>query len=401
MRILQLHNYYQQAGGEDAVVAAEKDLLSCHGHEVELLSANNDRIASFARAATAGVNTIYSRRSHARVRQAVQRFKPDVVHVHNFFPVLSPSVYYAAKSERVPVVQTLHNYRLMCPSALLMRQGKVCEECVGKIFPFPAVKHGCYRGSRFASAAVAAMLGTHRIIGTWQHAIDRYIALTEFGRQKFIQAGLPAEKIMVKPNFIADPAPLPGSGQGGYAIFVGRLSEEKGVRTLLKAWTEGQISFPLKIVGDGPLADEVRSAAAASRNVEWLGKKARSEVFELLRNAAFLVFPSECYEGMPVIIIEALACGTPVLASRIGASGEMIEAGSNGYHFEQGDPASLASAVKTMLADENLKHSLRSAARFRFERDFTAARNYGILMQVYANAITPVAVHSRPQTEAQ
>ena len=396
MRILQLHNYYQQAGGEDAVVAAEKDLLTQHGHEVELLSANNDGISSFARAAMAGLNTIYSLPSHARVRQAIRRFKPDVVHVHNFFPLLSPSVYYAAKSDGVAVVQTLHNYRLMCPSAPLFHQGKVCEECVGKTFPLRAVKRACYRGSRSASAAIVAMLGTHWIIGTWQNAVDQYIALTDFASKKFVQAGFPAEKIMVKPNFVADPAPLPGSGQGGYAIFIGRLSEEKGVGTLLKAWTEGQIPLPLKIVGDGPLSDDVRSAAATNHNVAWLGRKTHSDVIQLLREAAFLVFASECYEGMPLGIIEAFACGTPVLASRIGAAGEMIEAGRNGHYFSYGNAASLASAVRATVADENLKHSLRLGARLRFERDFTAARNYGLLMQVYANAINTVAVSARP-----
>jgi glycosyltransferase involved in cell wall biosynthesis len=392
MRILQLHNYYQQSGGEDAVVAAEKDLLTRHGHAVELLTANNDAITSFARAAAAGINTIYSRQSHATVRRAIRRFKPDVVHVHNFLPMLSPSIYYAARSEGVPVVQTLHNYRLICPSSLLMRQGKICEECVGKVFPFPAVEHACYRGSRSASAAVAAMLGAHRIAGTWQRAVDRYIALTEFGRQKFIQAGLPAAKITVKPNFIPDPAPLPGPGQGGYAIFVGRLSEEKGIRTLLRAWTAGHITFPLKIVGDGPLADEVRSGAAANRNIEWVGRKSRNEVFELLRGAAFLVFPSECYEGMGLTIIEAFACGTPVLTSPIGAPGELVEAGSDGYYFESGSPTSLAAAVAAVVNDANLKGSLRSAARSSFERDFTAARNYAMLTHIYAVAKTPVAL---------
>jgi glycosyltransferase involved in cell wall biosynthesis len=392
MRILQLHNYYQQPGGEDAVVAAEKDLLAQHGHAVELLSANNDGITSVARAAAAGLNTIYSRQSHASVRQAIRRFKPDVVHVHNFLPMLSPSVYYAARSEGVPVVQTLHNYRLICPSALLMRQGKVCEDCVGKVFPFPAVQHGCYRGSRSASAAVAAMLGTHRIAGTWQRGVDRYIALTEFGRQKFIHAGLPAAKISVKPNFVPDLVPLLGGGQGGYAIFVGRLSEEKGVRTVLEAWSEGQIPFPLKIVGDGPLSDEVRSAAAINCNIDWVGRRTSTEVFHLLRDAAFLVFASEWYEGMPLTIIEAFACGTPVLASRIGAAIEMIDSGSNGFYFEPANPASLVSAVNAILADKNLKCSLRSAARSRFERDYTATRNYEMLMRVYASAASPAAV---------
>lgn len=399
MRILQLHNYYQQPGGEDAVVAAEKDLLTRQGHQVELLSAHNDSINSSARAAMAGLNTIYSRASRSRVRQAIRRFKPDIIHVHNFFPVLSPSVFYAAKDERVPIVQTLHNYRLICPAAPLTRDGKVCEECVGRLFPLPAVQHGCYRGSRSASAAVAAMLTVHRLIGTWQRAIDRYIALTQFGRQKFIQAGLPADKISVKPNFVPDPAPLPGSGQGGYAVFVGRLSEEKGIRTVLKAWNEGQIPFPLKIIGDGPLADDVRNAAAANRNLEWLGRMPRNDVYAALRDAAFLLFASECYEGMPLAIIEAFACGTPVLASRIGAAGEMIATGSDGYYFEAGNSASLAAAAKAMVSDANLKGSLRSAARSRFECDFTAARNYGLLMEVYKNAIavTPDRVHIEGQ----
>ena len=236
-----------------------------------------------------------------------------------FFPLISPSVYYAAKAEKVPVVQTLRNYRLLCPSALFFREGKVCEDCLGKAVPYPGVIHGCYRESASASAAVAAMVIGHRLLKTWTSMVNKYITLTQFSQQKMIEGKLPAEKIVVKPNFV-DPEPQVGTGSGGYAIYVGRLSIEKGIDTLLAAWAKLKTPIPLKIVGDGPLSEQVIKASKTSPHIEWLGRQPMDKVHQLMGEALFSVFPSKWYETFGRVAIEAFATGTPVVASRIGRS---------------------------------------------------------------------------------
>lgn len=202
MRILQLHNLYKIPGGEDVVVQAEKTLLENYGHEVVLLQADNHNITSFFSQTMTALNTVYSFSAKKRVQAEIAKFQPDIVHVHNFFPLWSPAVYDACQEARVPVLQTLHNYRLFCPGAFFYRDGKVCEDCLGKFFPWPGVVHRCYRGSRVGSAVLATMQAVHRARGTWKERVNLYIALTEFARHKFIEAGLPADKIVVKPNFL-------------------------------------------------------------------------------------------------------------------------------------------------------------------------------------------------------
>src|SRR5437773_765730 len=229
MKILVVHNYYKQAGGEDQCVAAEVEMLQAHGHEVTQYVLHNDAIDRMSRLEVA-TRTIWSRRAYREIRELIHSHRPEIAHFNNTFPLISPAAYYAARAEKVGVVQTLHNFRLLCPNALFFRAGRVCEDCLGKSIPWPGVVHKCYRGSRAASATTAAMLAVHRMLGTWREAVDTYIALTDFGRQKFIEGGLPPEKIAVKPNFV-HPDPGPGAGTGGYAIFVGRLSEEKGLQT--------------------------------------------------------------------------------------------------------------------------------------------------------------------------
>jgi glycosyltransferase involved in cell wall biosynthesis len=379
MRILKLHTHYQQPGGEDGVFGAEVALLRDKGHTVVPLTFHNKQLEDVPLLWRAAV-TLWNREAYARVREAIRLHRPDILHVHNTFPLASPAVIHAAKAERVPVVMTLHNYRLLCVNALFFRRGRVCEDCLGRI-PWRGVLHGCYRDSRPASAVVAAMLTLNRALGTW-NMVDRFIALTEFARQKFIEGGFPPEKISVKPNFV-HPDPGPGEGRGGYALFVGRLSPEKGLGTLLMAWERLGGKVPLKIVGDGPLAPEVQEAQKRIPGVEWLGRKAPEEVYALMGEASFLVFPSEWYEGFPKVLAEAFAKGLPVLASALGSQGSIVDHGRTGLHFRPGDPEDLAAKVEWLLAHPNELARMRKEARAEYEAKYTAEENYRQLMAVY------------------
>src|SRR5437899_240556 len=277
-----LHNRYLVPGGEDQSSAAEAALLRDHGHEVEFLEEDNRRVEQLGKARTA-LRAVWSRESYRLVDQKLRTGSFDILHVQNFFPLWSPSVYYAASRNHVPVVQTLHNYRLMCVNSLLFRDQHVCEECLGRLLPWRGVVHACYRQSRAASAVVAGMAGTHKMAGTWRNRVRTYIAVSEFARAKYVAGGLPAVKIVVEPNFI-HPTPEPGSGGGGYALYVGRLSPEKGIATMLEAWKSARSAMPLKIVGEGPLAELVVAAGRACPRIEYLGGRSFPEVLDLMRS---------------------------------------------------------------------------------------------------------------------
>jgi glycosyltransferase involved in cell wall biosynthesis len=385
MKVLVAHNYYQQPGGEDQCFAAEVALLRARGHDVLEYRVHNDSITGMSRLGVAS-RTVWSRPAYRELRALIRTHRPEVAHFHNTLPLISPAAYYAARAAGVRVVQTLHNYRLLCPNALFFRDGRVCEDCIGRSAPWPGVVHKCYRESRIASAAVAAMLALHRGLGTWREAVDVYVALTEFGRRKFIAGGLPAGKIVVKPNFV-DPDPGPGAGAGGYALFVGRLSAEKGVPTLLQAWRELGGGAPLKIVGDGPLAAAVAAAAAADARAQWLGRQPLSAVYALLREAMVLVLPSQCYETFGRVAVEAFAAGTPVIASRLGAMAEVVDHGRTGLLFEPGNAIDLAAKLRQLLADPDERERMRRAAREEYERKYTAAANYNALLDIYERAL--------------
>src|SRR5258708_3898213 len=352
MKILLLHNSYHFRGGEDIAVEQEFALLREHGHDVRLLLEHNDSITGVAGAVSAACSAVYSARSRRRVADELCAFRPDVVHVHNFFPLLSPSVYLACREAGVPVLQTLHNYRLICPGANLFRDGRPCEDCVGRSVPWPGVLHGCYRGSRAGTAAVAAMVGIHNALNTWSNAVDAYIALTEFARHKLIKGGLPAERLHVKPNFVASD-PGVGSGDGGYVLCVGRLSEGKGIDVLLEAWKLLETKIPLVIVGEGPLASKVASTARTI-GADYRGPLSRHDVAECMGRASLLVFPSVWYEAFPLVIAEALACGLPVLASDAGSAADLIDHGRTGLHFRSDDPKDLAAKGKTLRRDSGV-----------------------------------------------
>jgi len=377
------HTYYQQPGGEDEVFRAEAALLEEHGHKVVRFTAHNDQIRELNALQMAG-KTLWNGSMKSRFRQVLQRERPEIVHVHNTFPLMSPSIFHAAAAEGVPVVQTLHNYRLLCPMAEFFRDGRVCEDCLGRV-PLPGVFHACYRDSRMMSAGVAGMLALHRAIGTWRQKIAAYIALTEFGRDKFVEGGLPRERVHVKPNFIT-PDPEQGRGGGGYALFVGRLSRTKGLETMLDAWDLMEDPPPLKIVGDGPLADLVRERSSADDRVEWLGRKSREDVLAFMREAVMLVFPSLWYEGQPIVILEALASGLPIVASDHGAMASMIDDGGSGLLFHPGDPRALAEKIRWATENPARLTELRDRARAGFETRYTSERNYVILERIYRTA---------------
>lgn len=384
MQVLVVHNAYQERGGEDFSVEREIELLRERGHRISTFFVSNDDIPSMSRARLA-VDTVWSSSSKRSLKERLQSERPDMVHFHNTFPLISPAAYYAAHSEGVPVVQTLHNYRLLCPNALFFRDGGACEDCLGKPVPWPGVVHACYRESRAASGVVAGMLTVHRFLKTWTEKVDVYIALTEFARRKFIEGGIPAEKIAVKPNF-ANPDPGPGEGKGGYALFVGRLSEEKGVGTMLRAWEILGDRIPLKVVGAGPLAERVSGAVERLSGVEWMGQIPGEQVTELMKDAAFLVFPSTLYEVLPLVIVEAFATGLPVIASDIGNVSSLIDHGRIGLHFRLGDGEDLAAQVGWALSHPDELCRMRREARAEFKAKYTAQRNYERLMEIYEMA---------------
>ena len=382
MRILQAHNLYQQAGGEDAVVANEAKLLTDHGQEVRLWSVDNAAITGpWAKLRTAW-QVPYSHTARRRVAAAIAEFAPDVVHVHNFFPLITPSVYDACRDAGVPVVQTLHNYRTICAGALLLRNGRPCEDCIGGS-PYQGALHGCYRDSRLGSLAVARMIDRHRGQGTWRTKVDRFIALTAFAKAKFGEAGFPAEKIAVKPNFVEDAGTRAPEGDRNGALFVGRLSSEKGIGTLLTAWRD--LDVPLRIAGDGPLMSMAQGTA--SRNVVPLGKLPPEAVNREMTRAAFLVMPSDWYEGFPVTLAEAFCRGLPVIASRLGAMAEIVEDRVTGLHFAPGDAHDLAAKARWAADHPEEMRRMGANARRAYEAKYTPEVNFQQLVVIYEAAV--------------
>lgn len=379
--VVLVHERYREPGGEDRVAAEEEALLGAHGHRVVTVGADNRDVEEMSSAALAA-SVLWNGAAYRRLRAVIRAERPAVVHFHNTFPLLSPAVLRAARREGAAVVQTLHNYRLLCPGALLFRDGAPCEACLGRAFAWPGVARGCYRGSRLATAAAAGTVAAHRALGTWTRGVDAYLALSELARRKFAAGGLPEEKLFVRPNYLAED---PGAGPhgGGYALFAGRLSAEKGIGTLLRAWAALGGGRTLKVVGGGPLEGE---AAAGVAGVEWLGPRPREEVLRLMRDASLLVLPSECYENFPLALVEAFATGLPVLAADGGVAGDAVRAQAAGLTFRAGDADDLAATAARMLSNDAWRRAAGRAARMAYEREFTAERAYARLMEVYAAA---------------
>ena len=388
MRILLVHNRYAYRGGEDAVFEQERDLLLTQGHLVVEYTKDNREIDADRKLGLA-LGTIWAQGAYNECSHLMADFRPDIVHVHNTLPLISPAVYYAAARHAKPVVQTLHNYRLICPNGMLVRDAAVCEACVGKPIAWPSVRYKCYRGSRGASVAVAAALALHRAAGTWRHRVARYIALTQFSRDKLLAAGMPAERLVVKPNFAKDRhGTNAAQALREGALYVGRLSEEKGPRVLVDAWQE--LDVALELIGDGPLAEALRSKAPAQ--VHFRGFVSDDELAQSMWRASFLVMPSLVYEGFPMVVAEAFAAGLPIVASRLGALAELVEDGVTGLQFNAGDPADLAAKVRWAASNPDKMAAMGKRARAVYEQRYTPERNYARLMEIYAEAIQHRAV---------
>jgi glycosyltransferase involved in cell wall biosynthesis len=380
MRILIAHNTYRYSGGEDVVVNAEREMLLQQGHEVMLYERDNHDLEEMSRLGR-GLNLVWSSRTTNDIRALVAKWQPDVLHVHNVHALISPSLYWAAFKAGVPVVQTLHNFRLLCPQATFLRAGEICTDCVGKL-PWRSVARKCYRDSAVESAAVTAGLGVHRMLGTYGEKVSRFIALTEFGRGMFIEGGLPAEKILVKPNFVGDAGSVATDNERKGLIFVGRLSQEKGIHTLLAASTRLPLGA-LRVAGHGPLKSLVNDALPAS-NV--LGKITPERILSEMRNAVALVVPSICLESFGLVVAEAYSAGLPVIASRLGALGELVEDGVTGLLVEAGNSEALARAMQWALNHPSEMAQMGANGRRRYELLFSAGQNYKALMAIYEDA---------------
>ena len=384
MKILTIHNKYKIRGGEDESRESEDVLLQARGHQVEQLIFDNSNINE-AHTFRVGIETAWSQSSYNATRRAIKAWRPDIVDIHNFFPLASPSVHYASKREGIPVVQTLHNYRLLCPGATFYRDGKVCEDCTKYTVPLPALFRGCYRSSKVQTSTVVGMITVHRLLRTWQRTVDIFIAVSSFQKRKFVENGFPENRIVVKPNFVLDPGPA--CSGGNEFLFVGRLAPEKGIQTLLRAMDHVGPGIKLNIVGDGPLEMDVRAAALRNPSIKYLGRVSQREVLSLIGNAICVVFPSEWYETFGRVAAEAFARGTPVIASEIGAVAEIVEHDRTGFYFKPGDSRDLARVMTLAFSKPEQLIGMRVAARREYENKYTADKNYEMMMSIYERAL--------------
>jgi glycosyltransferase involved in cell wall biosynthesis len=380
MRVLVLHNRYRQLGGEDRAVAAEIAMLRANGVDVVYHEADND--GGLIQLAT---NSAWSDASFRTVGKLCREVKPDLAHVHNFWATLSPSVHAACYAEGVPTVQTLHNYRLFCVNALFLRNGRVCTDCLGN-GPWRGVVHRCYNQSAIASAAVARMISSNRRRNTWA-SVDAFIAPSEHARSMFIAGGIDAERLHVKPNFAADPGLPPSRPSASRAIvYAGRLSQEKGVRTLLGAWAKAGLGDrgELTIIGDGPEAENLPHDVSG---VRFLGRQDAGAVTRAIGDARAVVVPSVCFETFGNTVVEGYACGRPVIASDIGALGDLVDHERTGLKFPVADEIALGDSLRRILTDPDLADRLGSNARAEYLARFTPERNFEMLTGIYERVL--------------
>ncbi len=388
MKILMIHNYLRPPSGENTVFEQERQLLESKGHEVVAYTRQNSEIEAmrFSEKAMLPLRAFWSITDHKEISRVARTEKPDVAHFHNIFPLISPSAYRACKGAGIPVVQTLHHFRIVCPGALLFREGRVCEDCSGMHF-LPGIKHGCYRNSSVQTAGMAAVVRFHRMIRTWQAYVDLYIALSDFALDTYRRLGFPSRSFYVKTNFLQDPIE-PGHEDEGYGIYIGRIGEEKGIPALVDALRECP-EIPFKVIGDGPLTDYLirRLKEHGLQNLEYLGVKSHSECMRYLVKARFMVLPSQWYEGVPMVLLEAMSAGKPAIVSNIGVLSEMIRDGINGLVFTPGVREELSERMKRLYADPDGAREMGKKGRALFEEKYTREVNYGMLMEAYRKAI--------------
>ena len=381
-KILIIHNRYLQYGGEDSVVASEIDLLKSHGHEVRIYTRDNQEVGQMGKLGLF-ISSVWSRKTQYDLLQLISEFGPDIIHVHNTLPLISPVVYWVASEMKVPIVQTIHNFRLACLQAMFLRDGEVCEDCLGKI-PWRGVMHKCYRDSFSASLVSAISLQVHRAIGTYRNKVGGYIALNNFCRNKLVEMGLTEDRIFIKPNFVSMSATgKTASGITGNPLFVGRLSKDKGVEILAGAMKV----FPevmFDVVGVGPDAHVFNGLT----NVILKGNLPLDEVYALMRAAPFLIMPSIWYENMPRTLVESYGCGTPVIASRIGALAELVENEKSGLLFAPGSCDDLCRAVKWAINHADEMREMGVYARDIYNQKYTEEQNYTMMLDIYEHVIS-------------
>ncbi len=380
LKILQVHNAYQQRGGEDMVAESEREMLVADGHEVRTYLRDNRDLQLQSKFGLMR-RTLWSDVTVHDMQALFAEWRPDVIHAHNTFPQVSPSLYWAASRAGVPVVQTLHNFRLLCSQAGFLRDGKLCERCLGKL-PLEGVVHGCYRGSRVQTTVLTAMVSLHRGLGTWQHKVTRYIALNRFCRQRFIDGGLPADRIAIKPNFVAPPQLLPNPQPRSGILFVGRLSEEKGIDVLGKAAALVP-EVNITVLGDGPM----RSALPVLPNLHLQGAVDVPTVLQAMQGALALVIPSICLESFPRTLVEAYACGLPAVATRLGALPDLVQEGKTGLLTAPGDARELASVLRWVHQHSAEMTHMGKQAQALYACEFMPHTNLQQLLQIYQDAI--------------
>jgi len=392
VRILLAHNFYGSAvpSGENQVFEAEKALLQSRGHELAEFTRHSDEIRGQGAwgAIKGAAATPWNPWAAQAIRQVVARFRPNVVHVHNTFPLVSPAIFHALAGTGVARVLTLHNYRLFCPAAIPMRAGQVCTDCLDRRSVLPALQHGCYRGSRLATLPLAANVAVHRLLGTWTQQVDAFIALTEFQRQRVVDAGLLASRVHVKPNFYpGSPGVLPWAQRQPYVVFAGRLSAEKGVATLVRAWQLwGRDAPELRVLGGGEMRAELEHMATGLP-VRFLGQLGAAEAQQQIAEASLLVLPSECFEGFPMVVREAFAFGTPAAVSNLGPLPSIVKHGQSGVVFEAANSESLLNTVRAAWQSPDVLEQLGQGARRAFEALYNEDANYRTLIHIYEHAI--------------
>ncbi len=394
MKTLLVHNFYGSTSpsGENTVFAAEAELLRQRGHEVSEFIRHSDEIRSQGAwgVLKGALSTPWNPFSYIKIAKTIERERPEIMHVHNTFPLFSNSIFHSAMKSSTATVLTLHNYRTVCAAAIPMRDGITCTKCIDQQSVVPAVKYGCYRQSRLATLPLATSIALHRKLGTWQEQVDAFIVLTDFQRNLMITAGFPSERIHIKPHFYPDPpTPISWQERDAKVLFVGRLGEEKGVRFLLEAWSAwGELAPQLELIGDGPLRPELeRLAQGQGDRVRFLGQLPFEETQERLAKSRLLVLPSICFEGFPMVIREAFALGVPVAASNLGAMASLVDNGKNGVLFEPGSVNDISQAIAAAWNDQSNLAIMAEAARAEFEEKYTAEANYKLLMDIYQKAI--------------
>ena len=387
LRVLMVHNRYLVKGGEDTSFEAEVELLRQGGHEVECYVRSNEEISQRGRFRTA-IDTFSSSQSRREVGSILRANRFDVMHVQNFFPLISTSIYRAARDCGVAVVQHLRNYRSLCAGGLLMRNGQNCELCLGETVGWGAIRHRCYRGSAMGSAVVVGMNAWHRIQRTFVNGTDRFLVPSELVGRKFKEGGFPADRIVVKPDVVPDLSAHRAGDKVPRAIFVGRLSAEKGVRSLVEAWVREQLETPLAILGSGPLEGELRSRAARNPAISFLGQLPLKEACQAMAESELLLLPTECHETFGRTVLEAYAGATPVISSRGTAPGDLVVEGETGYLVNPGDIAGLAACVRRFFSlSREERHQMGRVAHAHYLTHFGRGHNLELLTGVYRDAI--------------